>query len=192
LNGQIPNLNPQLTNAAPNLTGIYPGALVNLAGSNLSNGSIALAGQNVPIVNGSANQITFQIPSGLPSGPTILKFSSGSYSVSIVVQIDAAPPGIVSVAGAENVSISLNRPAKTGEVLNVLVTGLMDSSPTPDPRQVRVTVAGVEHAAQSITQQGGASQVRIVLSPTVAAGQAPLAVSGGGRSSLPYYLLVAK
>jgi uncharacterized protein (TIGR03437 family) len=191
-NGQNPVLNPQLTNATPNLTGIYSGALVTLSGSNLSNSSITLGGQNAPIVSSGANQITFQIPTGLPVGANILKLSSGSYSVSIAVQIDPAPPGVVNVAGTDNVSISQYRPAKPGDLLNVLVSSLMGPGALPDPRQVHVSVAGVDHPAQSVTPQGSASQVRIVLSPAVAAGQAPLTVSAGGRSSLPYYLQVSR
>jgi uncharacterized protein (TIGR03437 family) len=186
LNGQTPFLNPQLTNVTPNQTGIYSGALVTMSGSNFPNNpSIALGGQNAPIVNASSSQITFQIPSGLPAGPTILKFSSGSYSVSIVVQIVSPPPGVVNVAGTDNVSISANKPARAGDVLNVLVTSLVD---TP----VRVSISGVDHPVQSVTPLGGASQVQIVLSPAVGPGQAPLTVSAGGRNSLPYYLTVAK
>jgi uncharacterized protein (TIGR03437 family) len=186
LNGQTPFLNPQLTNASPNLTGNYPGALVTLSGSNFPNNvSIALGGQNAPVVNATASQVTFQIPTGIATGPTVLKFSSGSYSVSIVVQIDPPPPGVVNVAGTDNVSISANRPARAGDVLNVLVTSVTNT-------QVRVSISGVDHPVQSVTPQGSASQVQIVLSPAVAPGQAPLTVSVGGRSSLPYYLTVAK
>jgi uncharacterized protein (TIGR03437 family) len=190
--GQTPVLNPQLVNNAPNQTAIYPGAIVTLSGSNLSNPAIALGSQTAQIVSSNPNQITFQIPPSLPTGPTILKFTSGAVSVSIVVQIDPTPPGVLSVVGTDNVSISANRPARPGDILNVLVTSLADPRTTPDPKSVHVMVAGVDHAAQSVTPQAGASQVQIILSPAVSPGQAPLTVSTGGRSSLPYYVTVAK
>jgi uncharacterized protein (TIGR03437 family) len=191
-NGQTPVLNPQLVNTAPNQTAIYPGAVVTLSGSNLANPAITLGSQTAQIVSANPNQITFQIPPSLPTGPTILKFTSGATSVSIVVQVDPTPPGVLNVSGTDNVSISANRPARPGDVLNVLVTSLASSGSAPDPKLVHVTVAGVDHMAQSVTPQASASQVQIVLSPVVSPGQVPLTVSTGGRSSLPYYVVVAK
>ena len=187
-NGQTPALNPQLVNTAPGQTGIYPGAVVALSGSNLSNPAITLGGQAVTVLSATPNQVTFQIPAALPTGPTILRFTSGAIVVAIVAQVDPPPPGVLGVEGTDNVSISANRPARPGDLLNVLVASLGEA----DPAQVRVTVGGVDHTAQAVASQGAASQVRILLSPNVGAGQVPLTVSVRGRSSRPYYVPVAR
>jgi hypothetical protein len=62
----------------------------------------------------------------------------------------------------------------------------------PDAMQVRVHIAGVEHALVGITPIGRAHQLLVVLSPTVSPGQVPLMLSVAGRNSQPYYIPVSK
>jgi uncharacterized protein (TIGR03437 family) len=191
-NGRLPTLSSQLVNATPNQTGILPGAAVILSGSNLSNPAITLAGQAVTILNSTPNQVTFQVPLGLPAGPAVLRFSNGVDTAAVVISIDAGPPGVLNVSTPNNVRIDASRPARPGDVLNVLATGLTEAGAAPDPKLVHVNIAGVDHSPVGITPQGAAHQVMIVLSPSVGAGQVPLTVSVGGRNSQPYYIPVSK
>jgi uncharacterized protein (TIGR03437 family) len=191
-NGRIPVLSSQLVNATPNQAGIFPGAAVILSGSNLSNAAITLGGQAVSILNSSPNQVTFQVPFGLPAGPALLRFSNGVDTAAVVIAIDAGPLGVQNVAAFDNVRIDANHPARPGEVLNVLATGLTEAGAVPDAKLVHVNIAGVDHSPVGITPMGAAHQVLVVLSPAVSSGQAPLMVSVGGRSSQPYYIPVSK
>jgi len=191
-NGRTPVLSSQLVNATPNQTGIFPGATVILSGSNLSNPAITVGGQGATIFNSSPNQVTFQVPFGLPPGPAVLRFSNGVDSAAVVISIDAGAPGVLNVSAFDNVRIDANRPARPGDVLNVLVSGLTEAGTTPDPRLVHVNISGVDHSPVGITPTGSAHQVLVVLSPTVGSGQATVTVSMGGRYSQPYYIPVSK
>jgi hypothetical protein len=90
-NGRTPALNSQLVNATPNQTGIFAGAAVILSGSNLSNAAITVSGQQATILNSSPNQVTFQVPFGLPPGPAVLRLSNGTDNAAIVISIDPGP-----------------------------------------------------------------------------------------------------
>jgi uncharacterized protein (TIGR03437 family) len=191
-NGRLPMLSSQVVNATPNQTGIFPGAAVILSGSNLSNAAITVGGQAASILNSSPNQVTFQVPFGLPAGPAVLRFSNGVDTAAVVISIDPGPPGVVNVSTLNNVRIDANRPARPGDVLNVLVTSLTEPGAAPDPKQVHVNIAGVDHAPIGITPLGAAHQVVVVLLPAVSSGEAPLKVSVGSRNSQPYYIPVTK
>jgi uncharacterized protein (TIGR03437 family) len=191
-NGGAPALSSQVVNAIPGQTGILPGAAVILSGSNLSNPTITVGGQAANILNSSPSQVTFQVPAGLAAGPAVLRFSNGVGTAAVVISIDGGAPGVLNVSSLDNVRIDANRPARPGDVLNVLVSGLAGAGATPDPKLVHVNIAGVDHSPVGITPTGSAHQVLVVLSPSVGSGQATLTVSMGGRNSQPYYIPVSK
>src|SRR5262249_34003470 len=122
-NPRAPLLNSQLAPAAPNQTTIYSGAAVILSGSNLSNPAITVGDRPANILSSTPNQVTFVMPAGLPAGPAILRFSNGVDNVAIVVAVDALPPNVQNVAGPGNTTVDLNRPARPGDVLSMVVTG---------------------------------------------------------------------
>ena len=84
-NPRTPSLSSQVVNATPNQTGIFAGAAVVLSGSNLSNASISVSGQQATILNSNPNQVTFQVPFGLQPGPAVLRFSNGIASAGCAV-----------------------------------------------------------------------------------------------------------
>jgi hypothetical protein len=95
-----PNIVLPPVNAATQQPGLYPGAAVTITGTNLSvssNGAgitLTLADQPVSIVGASPNQITFTVPSGMPTGPVVLKLNNGAADAfPIVIQIDNPPQG---------------------------------------------------------------------------------------------------
>jgi uncharacterized protein (TIGR03437 family) len=191
-NGRTPVLNPQLGNATANQTGAFPGAAVILSGSNLSNPTITVGGLTAAILKSNPSQVSFQVPFGLPVGPAVLRFTNGVDTAAIVIAIEAAPPGVLNVVGSDNIKIDTNRPARPGDLLNVLVTGLTDAGATMDARRVHVNIAGVDHSPTAVNPMGASHQVLVVLSPSVSSGQAPLTVSVGNRNSQPYYIPVSK
>jgi hypothetical protein len=95
-------------------------------------------------------------------------------TAAVVIAIDAGPLGVQNVAALDNVRIDANHPARPGEVLNVLATGLTEAGAVPDTKFVRVNIAGVDYSPLGITPMGGAHQVLVVLSATVNSGQVPL------------------
>ena len=163
-----------------------------LSGANLSNANITVGDRQAAILSANSSQVTFVIPQGLPTGPAALKFTNGADTVAIVIQIDPTPPNVQSVAGVDNLTINASRPARPGDVLNVLVSGLANGSVAPDPKHVQVSIAGVNHSPLGILPVGAAHQVQVVLSPAVVSGQVPLTVSTDGRGSSAYYMPVVR
>lgn len=101
LNPRLPAITMPLVNANPNQTGIYPGAVVNVYGSNLALGptgaTITLNDQPAQILSASGSQITFSVPAALTPGPAVLRLNNGSDSAyPVVVQVDSVPAGVVS------------------------------------------------------------------------------------------------
>jgi uncharacterized protein (TIGR03437 family) len=191
-----PGLTSQVVNAASPLSatslvsGIYPGATVTVSGANLTNGTLTLGDRPVTVVSLSPTQITFVVPAGLTPGPAVLKYSNGSDTASVVIQIDPIPPDVRTVLASGDVTINASRPARPGDVLNVVVASLAEPNAVPDSRRVRVNIAGVDHPALSITARSGVHEVQVKLSPSVGSGQAPLTVSMDGHGSLPYSIPV--
>jgi len=185
-----PALTSQVVNAAPPLSGIYVSATVTVSGANLANGTLTLGDRPVTVVASNSSQITFVVPSGLTPGPAILKFSNGPDTASIVVQIDPTPPDVRTVLASSDVTINASRPARPGDVLNVIVASLADPNAVLDSRRVRVNISGVDHPALSITPRSGVHQVQVILSSSVGSGAAPLTVSMDGHGSLPYSIPV--
>jgi hypothetical protein len=97
LNSRTPILNSQLVNAVPTQSAIYPGATVLLSGSNLAGGIVTVGDRPASVLASTAGQVTFVVPAGLSPGPAVLKFSNGTDTASVAVQIDPLPVGVLSV-----------------------------------------------------------------------------------------------
>jgi hypothetical protein len=93
-NPAIPSLSWPAVNA---VTGgaVYPATYASLYPANgyqfPANLQLTLNGSAVAIQYSSPTQINFFVPAGFPLGPAILKATSGSNSVSLVVEIDSPP-----------------------------------------------------------------------------------------------------
>jgi hypothetical protein len=105
-----------------------------------------------------------------------------------MVQIDSAPPVITSVNNASGSPLP-GIPASVGEMLNVMVNGLLPSSAAPS--RLRMLVSGVEMPVQQINAlPNGAYQIQFVLTQSFGGAQVPLAVSVDGSASLPFQITV--
>lgn len=195
-NPQLPGVSSRLINPQTGQASVYPGGLAVISGSNFSTAAgavnVTLNGDPVLVQSVTPTQITIQIPPRMPIGPAVLKVeSAGQAAYPVVVPIDAPPPVIVSVI---NSSAGLsNRAARAGDVLTVVVTGLIESGATPPASAIKVTVGGVAHTALSVFTgpQAGAHTIVFILGTGVPAGpQTALTVSLDQRTSLPYYLAV--
>jgi hypothetical protein len=97
--------------------------------------------------------------------------------------------GILNVLGPNNTAISSSQPARPGNVLGVVVQGLASAGAAPDPKQVQVSIAGLQCAALAVTPQGNAHLVQVV-APSAGTGQVPLTVSTAGHTTPPYFIPV--
>jgi uncharacterized protein (TIGR03437 family) len=201
--GQLVAVAP-VTNAAGGQNGVPAGGTAILNTANLpSQGgpvvTVAAAGPNgvgpdqpATILGVNGGQITFQVPSGLPTGPAIVKLQAGGVAaMPILMNIDPPPPAIVSAFSGPGIGADAGHPAHPGSVMTILVNGLPDPSTISDLNTVKVTVGGIDHTPMGISAQSGAALIQIVLSQNVATGaQLPVTVTYNGYQSQPLLIPV--
>ena len=134
----------------------------------------------------AGNEIAFLVPLGMAVGPTVVRVeSNGERSLPIVVSIDPPPPRIVSVTAA-NQLLDANRPAHTGETINLFVTNLDDIGSQIDPSRLVVTIGGIHVNANSVTEAGEGHKVSLVVPSHSPVGESvPLSLEIDERTSEP-------
>jgi hypothetical protein len=193
-----PTVIPVLQNVASGQNGAYPGAVVSVMGLNLESGgappTVTLNNVPVTVIGGSANQLTLQVPAGLPSGPAILNLNNGAASsFPVAVNIDSPPSQIVSVMNASGAQFDGYHAAHGGNVVNILIGNFADPSVVVFPTRVTINVGGVSQPSVAVTPAaGGLFQVSFVLSNLVPTGQqTPLTVYLDRQSSYTTYINTA-
>ncbi len=182
------SLNSRLLNAAPGQAGVFPGALIALTGSNLTNATVTIAEQAAEVVNASPTLLTLRVPANLPAGPALVRVTSGPDSGVIVAAIEPRPPQIVSVDPAQTV--------RPGDLIRATVTGLTDTGAAVAISRLRVLCGGIEHPVVELSpvpDSPGAYRITFILSNLVAPGaQVALTIAVDGRTSSPLNLSVAQ
>ena len=196
---QLQATNPrQLFLPAPT-TSSLPGAVATLTlGVTPSAGPITVtvasllsqaAPVTVPVISSNGNQIAIQLPSNLTPGPVVVRVQAGpDFAFPIVLTIDAPPPPLPPAQAAQIGGVvaspgfqidAATRPARAGDNLIVLVTGMPDG---PAPSKVTVNLGGVEHQTTQVNPFGNAMQLQFIVLSTVtpANGVAPMYVTFDG------------
>lgn len=151
----LPAAIPILTNGVSGLVGSYAGAVVSLYGRNLaaSNGTpvVTVGGEPARIGYASTGQINFQIPSDLPSGPTVLNVFNGfASSYDVEVNVDTPPAAIDAIQNSAGAYVYEGHPAQIGDTLIVSLANFAPPNTTVAPDQVQVGVAGVLRSASNV------------------------------------------
>jgi hypothetical protein len=181
---------PYLSNAVSGLTGAYPGAVVNLYGSNLAVGSavpvVSIGGQPVTVLYVSAAKLILQLPALTP-GPAILTLNNGAAAAfPITVNIDALPAGIIAIQNATGVYIDSTSAAHPGDQLIVTLSSFAPPGLNIANSRVQVSVGGISHSATQVNSTGSVYQVYFQMNPNDPLGQSEqLIVYLDGRSSYP-------
>ena len=196
-NPRLPAITLPLVNASPAQTGIYPGAAVTMSGANLaatpSSAVLTLSdpaqgaqAQTVQVQSASATQISFIVPADKP-GPYILRLNNGTDSAApIVLQVDAVPPVIASVASSTFTELNAGSPALPGDMVNLFLLGL-DPAAVAAPHRIGVDEDGAELIATQVVLRAGRIQdmfqVQVTLSPAVSGPPVQMTVSVDGASA---------
>lgn len=198
-NPRLPVINPQLFNPLTGQNSVYPGSPAVALVSNLFPGGGAvtpllyLNDQQVPVTSQAAGQIGFTVPANLAPGPALLRLQYGPETIyPVIVQIDAPPPTILGVTTGA-LAVDVARPARPGEALIVVVSGVAEPGAPVNLNRVRISVASIEHAPLAIApalSPPTAHQILFMLSADIPAGQYPLTVSLDGKTSAPATLHV--
>jgi len=136
-------------------------------------------------------QVNFFIPANFPTGIAILRLSNGGIAANpIAVQIDVAPPTILSVNNASGVPFDSSRPAYSQDVVIVYVSGL-DAGVVANPSRLQVNINGRPMPVQSVTPgANGQTQISFVLSQGFGGTVVSLTVVVDGSASAPFGITV--
>ena len=151
--------------------------------------SVTLSDRPAQVLSVVGNQVAFQVPANASPGPAVLRLQAGAdVSLPLLVVIEPPPPQIFQVTAGLVTQIDQNRPARPGELLNVLLNGFADL--TTPPGRVTIQVAGLDHLPVFVNPLGSLLQVQFLLSPQLPAGQWPMTITVDGRQSQTYFLPV--
>jgi hypothetical protein len=188
------SLRAPVLNQATGLAGIPAGGSAVAATTGLpptigGGWTITVAGQSTTPILGTGGLLYFQVPSGIPTGPTPVQLTApnGSQTPVILMQVDPPPPVILAAVNSAGVPIDTAHPVKQGDQVILTVSGLLDASGNPPaPSSVQINVGGMAHAPSTILPSSipGAIQIPFVLSSSVPYGpQQVLTVGVGTRVS---------
>ncbi|MDW8352925.1 MAG: matrixin family metalloprotease [Bryobacterales bacterium] len=195
----VPVPDPSPANPATGLPSIYSGgqALLRVSGfpANLrpEDLSLSLNEQAARVLRVSEEGILFEVPGGLPVGPTVARLRIGGILLPpFVVPIDLPPPVIVAVTKPDGVPVTTAEPAVPGQAIILAVFTLAAPGSTVSPDAVTVSVAGVPHRPTSVrlaTTDPSVHFVEIVLSGDIKPGDSvPVTVRIEDRLSPPFLI----
>jgi uncharacterized protein (TIGR03437 family) len=181
-------------NAASLVAGAAPASLATIYGANFIGAAdeksvrASLAGRAVPLSYVSDTQLTFYVPDDVPLGRTELVIANAlGISDPVPVNVTPVSPGIffdavsgfgqILVAGTGR--LTLDRPARAGEYLEIYCTGLGGFEP-------EVRIGGVSARvlfSGAVAGSPGLNQVNVEIPEGLASGAQPLYLIVNGVSS---------
>lgn len=182
-------------------TSIYPGLTVTLPVANapviaqLANISVTVGEKPAAVVSYLAGQLAVQIPTGLATGPAVVKITiEGLQVLPALLQIDPQPPIVLLAQTVIGTAIGPANPPRPGDTLQLVVSASSpsDSPAQPDVAHVKVSSGSLEHGVQSVLPNPAVPGTYLVQfsislnSPNVTL--LPLVVSIDGRSSSAFQL----
>jgi uncharacterized protein (TIGR03437 family) len=193
-----------VVNAATGLAGVPAGGTALIASSGLpvvlDGWRLTVGGEAAPFSVDTNGQITAQVPGDLGLGPQVVQLLApdGSGPPPIVLQLDAAPPVIVSAfdnsaAAGAGAAVSPASPANAGDSVTLLVVRLADpAAGLPADGQVWLNFGGAILAPVSVTAwptDATLALVRFVVPAALpATSPVPVMIGTGTRLSAAFSL----
>jgi len=169
---------------------VYPGSIVSVYGQNLAGAQVTLNDSAVQVLGSVATQVNFQIPTGFPAGPAVMKVTGGGNTANpVLLQIDGPPPTIVNVTNVSGVAYDATHFASAQDVVNVLVSNL-DPTVLANPSRVQIALGNLTIPATILASGGGQVQLQFVVPQAFGGIPVPLSVVVDGSASLSYMLTV--
>jgi uncharacterized protein (TIGR03437 family) len=141
-------------------------------------------------VDGST--ITFTVPSGLTPGVAVIRLQTGSEAaLPLAVPVVQQVATVTSVTAGFGVPVTPERPARYGESMSLLVTGLPENfAPAGSQPRVTLTIGGIEHRLLTIAPNGSFLQLQFTIQTVVPQGVQPLVITVDGTPVATYSLPV--
>jgi hypothetical protein len=139
---------------------------------NTANTMVVIGDARVPAASVNGNQVTFVVPPGTPNGPVPIRLETGAdRSQPIVVEIDAAPPRVVTASATT---------VRLGELLALIVADLGNGAES----HVGVTIGGKHARVIQVVENGSRHTVLVQVPDDCPVGEGiPATVSVDGRTS---------
>jgi hypothetical protein len=103
------------------------------------------------------------------------------------MSIEPPPPQIMAVVNSTGQFVDANRPARPGESISFIASGLGDPGAAIHLSRLSLNVAGIDHPAAHIQVVPGAGhQVTIALNAALPQSVVQATISIDGRSSAPF------
>ena len=163
-----------LRNADTGGAGITAGSTASITVQNLVSQTglkATLNDQPITITAVNGNVMSFQVPTGLPMGPAIVRVQNGAgeKSLPLALNIDSAAPVIQNALAGVSGVLDATRWLRPNDLMTLVVDNLFDNPNGGD--LVKVSVGGVDHAPISVlSSANGSTQVQIILSGSVPQG----------------------
>jgi uncharacterized protein (TIGR03437 family) len=163
-----------------------------LAISGLSPLQLTVNDRLAQVLSVEGTTVTFTVPSGLAPGVAVLKLQSGAdTALPLAVPVVQQQATISSVTAGFGTLITAERPARYGELVSLLVTGLPENfAPVGSQPKVTLTIGGIEHRLLTVSPSGSFIQLQFTVQTLVPQGVQPLVVTLDGVTVAPYALPV--
>ncbi len=190
------SIDPDIVNPVTGQPSVYAGGRASAKIAGLPAGltpaevNLTIDGMAAEVLAVEEGRVLFVVPEALGTGPAILRVAANGHEAQpVVVEIDPAPPIILSVATRGGIVLGPAWPGRVGSDLYVTVAGMAEPEVVAEPSRVKIELGGVSHAPLSIAPVAGEQDV-YVLRFTVGAGvqtgtDVPLTVAVGCRVSAP-------
>lgn len=182
---------------------VYPGSPLVLPLANVSAAvgpeqvSVLIADQLARVVEYSSGQLGVVVPSSTPVGPAVVRIWVGGVELlPAVVQVDPAPPMILTAQTLAGVAITPSNPARLGDVFQLVVANLSAAGEEVKASQIVVRTGEERHNVYQVSlnpAQPGTHLVQISLSAANPSDSIlPLTISVSGREALSAFVLPFK
>ncbi len=217
---------------APFTAALSPGELVTLSGKNLAPGSavyegsiapkqlagvqVLINGVSAPVVSVNRTEITFVVPYSIRALASLQVNNNGQRSNTVTTYVNATSPGLytipsggsaaVAAAHVDNTPVTADNPARTGDILQLYLTGLgivnpenLDGMPgpiSPLAKTVDRIQVYVDGKAAEVKYSGlapnyiGLYQLNIVVPDDIRSGDVYVDVSGVDADTSQAYLSI--
>lgn len=186
--GARPTIRGGVTESGSGRLDVVPGgvAMARIAGLANESGPVTVTVNDLPVQSASytGGLLTFTVPSGTPYGPAALRVKVNGEELPVVaMSVDLPPPSIAAIYSG-GTKIDVNRPARPGEVITLMVTGAGDLGADVSPARVRVLINGQPRQALQVgLNNDGSYSVQVQLDQGMTAGTHMLTVAFDSRVS---------
>jgi len=136
--------------------------------------------------------VSFTVPAGLTPGVSVLKVQSGGETaLPLAVPVTLPQATIGSVLAGFGTNVTQDRPARYGELINLMVVGLPEGlAPIGTQPRISMTIGGVEHRPLTVNAGGEFLQLQFTVQTVVPPGTHPVVLTIEGHTVAAYSLPV--